>query len=51
MYRLEDLNLGDKVTMDGGETGTVVCIMTDDYKDEQTCLVTLLFEHVYVHTG
>lgn len=34
MYRLEDLNLGDKVTIDGGETGTVVCIMTDDYKDE-----------------
>lgn len=34
MYRLEDLNLGDKVTLDGGETGIVVCIMTDDYKDE-----------------
>jgi preprotein translocase subunit YajC len=34
MYRLEDLNLGDKVTLDGGETGTVACIMTDDYKDE-----------------
>lgn len=34
MYRLEDLNLGDKVTLDGGETGIVACIMTDDYKDE-----------------
>lgn len=34
MYRLEDLNLGDKVTLDDGETGIVVCIMTDDYKDE-----------------
>lgn len=34
MYRLEDLNLSDKVTLDGGETGIVACIMTDDYKDE-----------------
>lgn len=34
MYRLEDLNLGDKVTLDDGEKGIVVCIMTDDYKDE-----------------
>ena len=34
MYRLEDLNLGDKVTLDDGEKGIVVSLITDDYRDE-----------------
>lgn len=34
MYKIEDLRIGDKVILDDGDKGTIVCLMSEDYRYE-----------------
>ena len=34
MYKIEDLRIGGKVILDDGDKGTIVCLMSEDYRYE-----------------
>lgn len=47
MYKIEDLKIGDKVTLDDGDKGTIVCLMSEDYRYESGDLNNIVIrEHV-----
>lgn len=47
MYKIEDLRIGDKVILDDGDKGTIVCLMSEDYRYESDNLNNIVIrEHV-----